>query len=201
MSQSSVPNSGRKMDWVLTHTALHQLLNWLDGGSDSGGRAYLEMRRRLVLYFDRKNCFSPDELADETLNRVARRLEEEGAIESDTPAHYCYIVARFVFLESVHRIHPYQLSNDELRATHHSSEEKQEAERRSECLSRCILKLPAEDRALIMDYYRGEQRAKIENRKAMAKKLDVTMNSLSIRASRIRNKLQACMRRCLSNGG
>jgi hypothetical protein len=36
------------------------------------------MHHRLVAYFDRKNCSSPADLADETLNRVARRLEEEG---------------------------------------------------------------------------------------------------------------------------
>ena len=69
------------------------------------GLKYLEMRRRLVSYFDRKNCATPDELADETLNRVARRLEEEGAIESETPARYCYIVARFVFMEYLRETH------------------------------------------------------------------------------------------------
>jgi hypothetical protein len=57
------------------------------------------MRRRLVAYFDRKNCLGPDELADETLNRVARRLEELGAITGTAPAQYCYVTAKFVFLE------------------------------------------------------------------------------------------------------
>jgi hypothetical protein len=57
------------------------------------------MRERLVTYFDRKNCLLPDELADETLNRVARRIEEEGKIKSESPAKYCYITARFVFME------------------------------------------------------------------------------------------------------
>jgi DNA-directed RNA polymerase specialized sigma24 family protein len=74
-------------------------LNWLDGGLDSDGRAYVGMRRRLTDYFRRKNCLIADDLADETLTRVARRLEEEGIALTDTPARYCYIVARFVFLE------------------------------------------------------------------------------------------------------
>ena len=59
------------------------------------------MRGRLVAYFDRKNCPVPDELADETLNRVARRIEEKGVTEADAPARYCYIVARFVFMEQL----------------------------------------------------------------------------------------------------
>src|SRR5262245_64833579 len=99
MVNSSVPDPARKSNWILTQSTFRQLLDWLDAGADSGGHNYLEMRERLVFYFDRKNCLTPDELADETLNRVARRLDEEGGISIDTPAHYCYIVARFVFLE------------------------------------------------------------------------------------------------------
>jgi hypothetical protein len=72
----------------MTPGAFRQFLNWLDQGVDSSGEKYLEMRRRLVGYFDRKNCLTPDELADETLNRVARRLEEEGAITDTPPARY-----------------------------------------------------------------------------------------------------------------
>ena len=86
---------GRSTD----RSAFRRFLDWLDLGLDSKGEKYLEIRRRLVQYFDRKNCASPDELADETLNRVARRLAEEGEITGVTPAHYCYLVARFVFLE------------------------------------------------------------------------------------------------------
>ena len=73
------------------------------------------MRQRLVFYFDRKNCSTPDELADETLNRVARRLQEEGTIESETPAKYCYIVARFVFMEYLRQSNRAGIALDELR--------------------------------------------------------------------------------------
>ena len=97
------PKPEPKKSWELTADAFHQLLEWLDEGTDSGGEKYLEMRRRLVSFFDRKNCLAPDDLADETLNRVARRLKEEGAITNTTPAHYLYIVARFVFLEYLRR--------------------------------------------------------------------------------------------------
>jgi ribosomal protein S15P/S13E len=89
----------QKKNWVLTPHNFRLLLNWLDEAGDSQGQKYLEIRQRLVSYFDRKNCIAPDELADETLDRVARRLNEEGWIESDPPAKYCYIVARFVFQE------------------------------------------------------------------------------------------------------
>jgi hypothetical protein len=53
-----------------------------------------------------------------------------------------------------------------------------------------------ENRELILDYYRGEQRAKIERRSELATRLGLTMNALGIRACRIRSKLETCVRTC-----
>jgi DNA-directed RNA polymerase specialized sigma24 family protein len=196
MANRSSSGPTRKADWVLTQSNFRQFLDWMDEGTDSGGQRYLEIRNRLVLYFDRKDCLSPEELADETLNRVARRLEEEGRISSDTPAHYCYIVARFVFLESLRSQGRNQSLHGGFPAAT-SDEEKNEAEHRSICLDRCMQKLNSEDRRLILNYYEGEQRVKIEKRKSMAAKLGITINALTIRACRIRDKLEVCMRKCL----
>jgi hypothetical protein len=88
-----------KRGWRLSEPAFQGLLHWLDEGVDSQGGKYLEMRRRLTNYFDRHNCACPDDLADETLNRVARRIEEEGELDATPPARYCYITAKFVLLE------------------------------------------------------------------------------------------------------
>src|SRR5262245_39264859 len=131
MATSSVPKPRRKGDWVLTKSAFRQLLAWLDEGANSDGSRYLEIRKRLVLYFDRKNCLTPDELADETLNRVARRLEEEGTITTDAPAHYCYIVARFVLLEDLRR--DPQKPLDENVVAFSKSEKEEGTENRMEC--------------------------------------------------------------------
>ena len=64
MGDSSVQKVEQKKDWTLTRYALNTFINWLDEGKNSDGRKYLEMRLRLVAYFDRKNCSTPDELAD-----------------------------------------------------------------------------------------------------------------------------------------
>jgi RNA polymerase sigma factor (sigma-70 family) len=196
-----------KKDWLLTESAFRQFLNWLDEGVDSEGEKYLEMRRRLVAYFDRKNCFSADELADETLNRVARRLEEEGSIET-SPAHYCYIVAKFIFLEYLRRTKRPQVGIDELSSLSDTyisptaiSERKHEAEseeKRLTCLERCLKDLDPNQREMIVQYYHGDQRAKIENRRALAEASGVTLNALGIRVCRIRDKLESCVTSCLS---
>ena len=208
VEEPTVQQAGAKRHWSLTQRAFHGLLDWLDEDQDSGGRRYLEMRQRLVLYFDRKNCISPDELADETLNRVARRLAEEGAITSDAPAQYCYIVARFVLLESLRNQQRQEPLNEGLWLHSTTSvvgmseaiEEQQINERRLMCLEKCMRILEAGDRELIVGYYHGEQRAKINNRRAMAAKLGISINALSIRACRIRDKLEVCVRKCLSGG-
>jgi DNA-directed RNA polymerase specialized sigma24 family protein len=179
------------------------LLGWLDQGAPSNGQSYLDLRLRLVAYFDRKNCLTPDELADETLNRVARRLEEEGVIVSDTAAHYCYIVARFVFLEYL-RERIDEVSLDAVTghgaadkpAMFGSNDESARREQLLRCLDQCTEKLEPAHRDLILSYYHGQERVKIENRITLAQQLGITANALSIRACRIRDKLEACVREC-----
>lgn len=155
------------------------------------------MRRRLVAYFACKGCRSPDELADDALNRVSRRLHEEEAIADAPPARYCYIVAKFVFLES--------LRNPEHRRVDRPSSALSEPAAVAElpdilleCLERCLAQLTDADRELILEYYRGEHRLKIDQRRAMAVRLALTPNALSIRACRIRGKLEQCVRACSS---
>lgn len=195
-----------KKDWALTESAFSDFLDWLDEGIDSNGEKYLEMRRRLVSYFDRKNCLSPDDLADETLNRVARRLEEEGDIVNTTPARYCYIVAKFIFLEYLRRAEREEASLDELPVSRHPAlnpsamSEMEESEKREEmlrdCLDSCLRNLEPDNSELIFQYYLGEQRTKIDNRRALAARLKLTMNALTIRACRIRSRLEACVSKC-----
>jgi DNA-directed RNA polymerase specialized sigma24 family protein len=187
--------------WTLSERSFERFLDWLDNGSSTDGQAYLEMRRRLVTYFDRKNCLEPDELADETLNRVARRLEEEGSIESDTPAKFCYTVARYVFLESLRSNRSKEVSIDEdirpivddSRPQTNAADEK---EQMLQCLEKCCNTLELASRELIVRYYHGKEREKIENRRRMAENLGISMNALSIRACRIRDRLEICVRKC-----
>jgi hypothetical protein len=183
-------------DAALAPAAFERFLTWLDDGHDSGGQRYLEMRRRLVSYFARKRCAVADELADETLSRVARRLDEESAITEATPARYCYIVARFVFLEYLRRpdLHNEGLRTDVGAA---SDDRDPERERRLQILDDCLTRLPIGDRELIRAYYRGDQGSRIANRRALSRTLGLTQNALSIRASRIRSALEECVRRRL----
>jgi DNA-directed RNA polymerase specialized sigma24 family protein len=184
----------------LDETAFHRLLQWLDQGSGSPGERYVEMRDRLVIYFGRRRCPAPDDLADETLNRVARRLEEQLTIDDIVPAHYCYIVARFVLLESLRQRQRESVSSSDIRAAGHSApsleDAAQERERTMECLERCLAARSEAERELILEYYRTDESAARVQRKRLAERLGLTSNSLSIRAWRLRHRIERCVREC-----
>lgn len=205
MGELSAQKVVQKKDRTLTPRSFQRLLNWLDEGTNSDGQKYLEMQRRLVAYFDRKNLPNFEELADETLNRVARRLEEEGEIESDTPAKYCYVVARFVLMEHLRETQKDRVMVESVRrdspsqnaAETYANEEQQLKEKMLNCLEKCTLQLDPTSHKIITHYYVGKERVKIENRRALAASLNITMNALSIRACRLRDKLEACVRQCI----
>jgi RNA polymerase sigma factor (sigma-70 family) len=194
-------------NWSFHGAAFRRLLHWLDEGADSGGEKYLEIRHRLVLYFARKNCARPDDLADETLNRVARRLEETGGI-TDSPPRYCYIVARFVFLEYYRKAELREVSLTDIMVSRQAESSLFAASRpdvaglakegRLDCLDRCLGALDQEQRTLLLDYYKDEKSEKIAKRRQIAERLGISVNALSIRACRLREKLQACVRKCCS---
>jgi DNA-directed RNA polymerase specialized sigma24 family protein len=204
MDRSRTPTS-KKSNWIATEGSFAALLEWLDQGFDTNGAAYLEVRRRLVTYFDRKGCRDADDLADETLNRVQRRLEEEGSIESESPAKFCYAVAKFVFLEYARSGRAREVSEEfiDRGSTEYlaregpDEDELNERERSLHCLERCMAELDDQRRELVISYYQGELRAKIENRRRLAAKFGLTLNALTIRTFRIRERLENCVRNCI----
>jgi len=208
MTDSPDKTIERRREWTLTNDSLKRLLNWLDNGVDSDGRSYVEMRRRLRGYFARKNCRAPEDLADDTLTRVARRLEEEGITLSETPGRYCYIVARFVFLEHLREIGSHRaiayfsgdLAPEPAVSPAPNPEEHSRRETLFTCLEKCLEELDALNRRIITRYYIGSERVKIDNRRALAESLGISTNALTIRACRIRARLEACVRRCAGSG-
>ncbi|HEY2153352.1 MAG TPA: hypothetical protein VGH34_21275 [Vicinamibacterales bacterium] len=199
------PSNTQKEERGLTRLALNRLLSWLDDGVESQGETYLEMRRRLASYFDRRNRQSADELADETLNRIGRTLEKDGTIATTPPARYCYVVARFVLLEDIRRQRatvalkePWTVDASTIGGAGAATngEDVAEQEERLACLDCCLEELKADQRELVIEYYRDTGRQKIERRRELADRLGITMNALGSRACRIRNTLEACVESC-----
>lgn len=187
-------------DTFLTETAFARLLRWLDDGADSHGARYMEMRDRLVAYFERRGRTAADALVDDTFNRIGRTLERSGCIAIRPPARYCFIVARFVFLEDVRRERrsvPFDDGRGDLEPDTDGAERRArvaEREQRLSCLEHCLAQLAPEQRELAIEYYRGAKRQRIDARRELAARMGISMNALSIRMSRLRDRLEACMR-------
>ena len=189
MDGAAIPDS----KWVLTREALVRFLACLDSNVDRAGERYEEIRLRLVKFFDWRGSHLPEECADETINRVIRKLDSgENLRDIET---YCLGVARLVFLESLRR--PEQKQIDLTVASEIASPSIPSNSEQQRCFDRCLNTLPPESRLLILEYYQDEERKKINNRQNLADRLGVSLNALRSRTQRIRERLERCIAQCL----
>ena len=156
------------------------------------------MRRKLVRFFEWRDVESADDQADETINRVARRVEEGQKI--DDVKSYFYGVARMVFMELLRERERAPIALDDApQSLHQKAPEEVQPEARVLCLDKCLDALAGDNRKLIIDYYQEERRVKIELRQELADRLQIPMNALRIRAHRIRMSLEKCIINCLQS--
>lgn len=183
--------------WVLTREALDKLLDQFSTDRDEAGRRYEVMTTKLCRFFEWRSCPDPESLADETINRVARRIDEGENIFNLNG--YFSTVARLVFLESLREPQRVSVSLDEapeIPAEPSFVDDQKEA--RLRCLDECLAKLTVDTRALILKYYHNQGRAKIDHRKQLATAMGIQLNALRIRAHRTRTVLEKCVEGCLA---
>jgi DNA-directed RNA polymerase specialized sigma24 family protein len=179
-----------KKDWILTQGLFDELLSWLNSDRELAGQEYEDIRRRLIKLFTCRQCHEPEALSDETINRVANKVKEIKDTFVGPRAPYFYAVANKVHLES---LRPKPLPQPPPPAL--NSDEK---ERDYACLEQCMEQQSPANRRLVLEYYRGEKRAKIDHRKKLAEQYGIALNALRIRAHRIRASLQECVEICIS---
>jgi DNA-directed RNA polymerase specialized sigma24 family protein len=184
-----------KSEWALSAEALARFLACLDLDMDRAGEKYENLRQTLMKFFDWRGARFPEECADETINRVIRKIDE-GEIIRDIPS-YCHGVARLVFLEKVKSPESKRVDFEEVSPDALTAPEPEERDQKQECFDRCLAGMPVESRQLILRYYSDEKRDKINNRLALADHLGIPLNALRSRAQRIRNRLEACINDCL----
>ena len=192
MDGVSVPKS----EWTLSVEALARFLACLDTDSDRAGEKYENLRLTLMKFFDWRGARFPEELADETINRVIRKIDEGETIR-DLPT-YCHGVARMVLLEKLKSPESRRADFEALPPAALAAPEQEEEDVRQDCFERCLKELPAESRQLILQYYSDEKREKISRRLAMAERLGIPLNALRSRVQRIRNRLEECVNGCMN---
>ena len=182
--------------WSVTQEAFDDLLASLSPDRDCAADRYLEIRRNLVRLFEWRGCSTPDEYADEAINRCARRIAEGEEIRD--VATYCIGIGRMLLREmnQERRRAPVSLAHAP-EPQRMPEQDDGDAECRVECLRRCLAQLSPENRNLILTYYQGDKSEKINTRKELTQVFGVAGSTLRMRALRIRETLQGCAENCL----
>jgi DNA-directed RNA polymerase specialized sigma24 family protein len=184
------------MTGILTAQGLSAVLALFDPDPARAAARYEALRTRLVRFFSWKSVRTPEECADETIDRVARRLAEGEEISAVEPARYFHGVARNVLRE--------YWAREEREARHRAlwprdalGQPPEEPTAAAQCLQRCLETLAPETGRLVLEYYDGTGSERIASRRAMAVRLGVPVAALRVRMHRLRVRLEACALRCL----
>ncbi len=187
---------------LLTETGFNRLLESLDPDREIAGQKYERIQRKLVKFFEWRSCAAAEELADKTIDRVTRRLVEGEEIRAKDPSVYFYAVARNIAHEWWNtQKEPARTLERFAYDRSASSSQLDDREERFRCLELCLEELAPEARYLILEYYEARGQQKIENRRRLAVELQISPSALRLRAQRIREHLEKCVRERLASGG
>jgi DNA-directed RNA polymerase specialized sigma24 family protein len=141
-----------------------------------------------------------DDLADKTLDRVAAKIA--GGEKIDNIGAYTGTVARFIWLEHQRKKREDAVGDEipEVAVPPEVSIEEAEDER-IECLRECMRStIPKpDDQRLITGYYDTDSNEKNKDaRKRLAESLGMSVNTMKVRACRLRDKLERCINDCMA---
>lgn len=177
------------------------LLTRLDADQDIAAEKYEVLRMKIIHLLRWRGCAESDadELADQTLDRVAAKLTAGEAIENLNA--FAGGVARFIWLEHSRKNKADAVGDDlpEIPVEPDLSF-LDDADDRMKCLRKCVVvTFTDEDSRLVVGYYDTDAGEKIKDaRKRIADSFGLTLNALKVRACRLRMRLEACINDCLA---
>jgi hypothetical protein len=190
-------------------TAGDRLLRYFDSDPVVASEKLLRCRQKLVRRFSAERCHDPEDLANETLQRVLQALERDEKQLTTRIEAFISGFATNILRESRRRpIHkedplddlsparePRTVSIQELLLAFSEEEDLRR------CLKRCLDELHPSDLKILIPYYDagpGEKLKKV--REGMALSLGLTSSQLRKRAFNLRTKLETCIKNCLDPG-
>jgi DNA-directed RNA polymerase specialized sigma24 family protein len=159
---------------------------------ESGAR-YEALRTRLIFYFRRKCLDFPEDLADEVLDRLARRLAEGTEIDSLTA--FALGIARFVAQEQASKPFQIQVLEDTFFNNIPADSPTESMEERFSGMEHCLNRMTAADVELLEKYYLGDGESLIRARKSISETLKISPESVRQRIFSIRRRMRQCMER------
>ncbi len=197
-----------KKDWVITQEAFDLLLAFFDADRELAAAKYEDLRRRLVRYLKYWGSPCPEDHAAKAIDRSARRLAEGTQLDRNNYVGFFCRVAHNILHEYWKRVENEPVSVHDLPRAIQPAYDPQEVQQREhqrvqlermlECQQICLRALSAEERDLIRIYHDEVDGKKIENRKALAARLGITLNALRSKTCRVRSRLEDCVDLCLA---
>ena len=168
-----------------------KLLLWIDEDCDEAARKLLLIESRVTKIFVSRGCDIADELTEETRNRIAVRIDN---IKEKFPD------PQRCFIGFLNKVHWEYLRDEKIRNTAKpppSPRPIEVLEREDQCLEKCLVALPPQEKDIVVRYFGGDGAERREERKKLARELNLTANALRIQAHRLRKKTLQCLRGCL----
>jgi DNA-directed RNA polymerase specialized sigma24 family protein len=167
--------------------AFERFLCWLGPDPETAGLKYESIRSRLIMMFRARRCVFAEDLADATFERVARKLNALANKFTGDPARYLYGVARKIYLEYQRQL---IANHRRVRCSLPINTEDPDFENMLNQLDEALSRIPKSDRELILSYYTGSGRNKINHRRALAQQCGLGPNALRLRVFRIRKQIK-----------
>lgn len=170
------------------------LLDWLDSNREAAAKKYEALRLSLIKIFLVRKHFDAEYLADLVFDRVCRKLPEIASNYHGRKELYFYGVAKKIHLEAHNQVQNEELETNRLPSKNIDNDEN---DINYQCLEECLEKLSADERNLVIGYYQNERGGKIDDRKEIARKLEISMDNLRIKIFRLRSELKKCVLSCV----
>ena len=185
-------------DSAIPPESFDEILAWLNPDRDLAGSIYVELRHDLTKIFTWNRCSDPEGLTDEVFDRVAKKVHVLRQTFVGDPRLFFYGVARNLLKEVPKKVKTQvSLQGTEPASNPRTEAEQESATMREDCLRSCLQRLSEDKRELILAYYAKEKQAKIDHRTEMAGRLGISVETLRVKAYRIRSTLEQCIERCL----
>jgi len=160
---------------------------------------YERLRWRLVTYFRLRFPAEAEALADEAIDRLARRLGDGTPVQN--LAAYALGIARLIVFETQTRQRKERDAAREASLRLELQEPEGEPDAALAALGACLEGIGKDAASLILDYYAADSgAARIERRQRLAERVGLSLNALRNRALRIRVSLEECVQARLQAG-
>jgi DNA-directed RNA polymerase specialized sigma24 family protein len=175
----------------------------LDSDIEKSAEKYSHVHAVLIKMFLSADFQNAEDLADETIDRVVEKIESLPENYEGDKIRYFFGVANYIKKENFRKKtkQPVEMELHNNLGFSEEFEDEELPDNKLECLKKCLKKLNAQDRKLVLEYYSAaDSRKKIADHKKIAKFFSRNVNALRVQVFRIRKRLEKCVKNCSEKG-